>query len=194
MDFLKTLCIVSVISSSLVMIMVHSEDSDAPKYEMEIQKVELLNKSEYITVDKLRVKRYNKTVYAVNGGLSFNIDFGDGWEVEMKCWRSKLGNNQWELTSLKAPRQSICDFVQSIYKEKVQTEFHDSSDLPVFKDGDPTCPFPKGNYTLTNYMADIRNFPNSMQDGIYRIEVFMFNENIIKTGFIIYAKIYPEIG
>ena len=153
-----------------------------------------MNQSDYITVEDFRVKRFNKTVYAINGGLNFNIDFGVGWEVSMNCWRSKLGNNQWELTALKAPRQPICDFIRNFYKEKIQNEFLDSSDLPVFKNGDPTCPFPKGKYTFTNYMADIRNFPITLQDGTYRIELAMFNEKMIKTGFIVFMKVYPEIG
>ena len=194
MELSKKFLIVSVISSSLLIIVVLSQNSIGPNYDLEIQKVVLLNQSDYISFQNLRVKRYNKTVHAVNGGINFNIDFGEGWDVVMHCWRSKLGNNQWELTALKAPRQNVCDFVKTVYKDQIQTEFHDSSDLPVFMDGDSTCPFPKGNYTLTNYMADVRNFPTSLQDGTYRIEIFFFNEDIVKTGFIIYVKIYPEVG
>ncbi|CAO1327083.1 unnamed protein product [Diamesa tonsa] len=164
------------------------------KYEMELMRVVLMNKSEFITIEKFGVHRYNKTVYAVSGGLNFNIDFGVGWEVAMDCWRSKLGNNQWELTVFKAQRQSVCDFVKNVYKTQIQSEFEESSNLPVFKDGDATCPFPKGKYRLTNHMADVRNFPISLQDGIYRIELFMFHQNRVRTGFIIYLRIYPEIG
>lgn len=169
-------------------------DDFGPKYELELQKVVLLNESDFITFEKLRVKRYNKTVYAVSGGLALNVDFGEGWDVEMHCWRSKLGNNQWELTPLKAPRQNMCDFVKTVYQDKIQNEFQGTSNLPVFKKGDSACPFPKGNYTLTNYMADVRNFPTTLQDGTYRIELFMYRNNILTTGFIIYMKIYPEVG
>ena len=194
MGLMDIFTIVSLISSSLMMIVVLSHASIAPKYDLEIQKILLMNESDFIKFDNFRVKRYNKTVHAISGVVSFKIDFGDDWEIKMDCFRSKLGNNQWKLTPFKASQQSICNFVKSVYKDKIQSEFSDTSDLPVFKDGDPTCPFPKGDYTLTNHLADVRNFPTYMQDGLYRIEMSFYQENIVKTGIIIYAKVYPEVG
>ena len=193
MGLMDIFTIVSLISSSLMMIVVLSQDL-GPKYEIEMQKILLMNESDFIKFDNFRVKRYNKTVHAISGVVSFKIDFGEDWEIKMDCFRSKLGNNQWELTPFKAPQQSICNFVKTIYKKRVQSENSDTSDLPVFKDGDPTCPFPKGDYTLTNHLVDIRNFPPFMHDGLYRVETSFYHENIVKTGIIIYAKIYPEVG
>ncbi|CAO1367270.1 unnamed protein product [Diamesa serratosioi] len=194
MGLLEKFIIVSVISTSLMMIVVLCQGPPGPKYDVEIQKVLLMNESDYLAFDKIRVKRYNKTVYSVQGGMSFNNDFGDDWEVAMDCWRSKLGNNQWELTPFKVIRQSVGDFIENVYKVQIQNEFSESSTLPVFKDGDPTTPFPKGYYTLTDHMTDIRNFPVFLQDGLYRFEMFMYHEMIVKTGVIFYIKIYPQVG
>lgn len=110
-----------------------------------------------------------------------NVDFDETWEVEANCWRSKLGNNQWELTAFKAPRQPTPEFIDNIYIDNIQKDVGPFSDLPIFKDGDARV-FPKATYTVTNYVADVKNFPPFLQDGVYRIEIFLSNEGIIKSG------------
>jgi hypothetical protein len=87
-----------------------------------------------------------------------NVDFDDTWSVEAWCWRSKLGNNQWELTAFKVPRQPTSKFIDNIYIDNIQNDIGPFSDLPVFNDGDPRI-FPSGTYTVTNYVADVTNFP-----------------------------------
>lgn len=69
----------------------------------------------------------------------------------------------------------------------------DFSDLPAFQEEDVMV-FPKGTYTITDYIADVKNFPVSLQDGTYRVEIFLSSLGVVKSGFIIYWKVYPEVG
>jgi hypothetical protein len=124
-----------------------------------------------------------------------NNDFDDAWKIEAYCWRSKLGNNQWELTPLKAPLQPISKFIDNIYIDNIQKDLGPYSDLPSFAedDGVPRV-FPKGTYTITNYVGDVTKFPPFLQDGVYRIEIFLSQDGVVQSGFIIYWKVYPEVG
>jgi hypothetical protein len=125
-------------------------------------KFEVLEDNEDHFVYKgFRAKRMNKTVYGVIGNVTVKQDIDDEWEVEINTYRSKLGNNQWEKTPLKFARRKGCDFVENIYKEKMQVDFVDISNLPQFKDGEG-CPFPKGDYYVNGYRTDIRHFPSYM--------------------------------
>lgn len=120
--------------------------------------------------------------------------FDDEWMVEAYCWRNKLGNNQWELTPLKAVKQKVSDFIKNIYIPSLMLDLTPYSNLPVFEDDDTLKTFPGGTYEINNYVADITNFPAFLQDGLYRIEISLEKEGQIQSGFIIYWKVYPEIG
>lgn len=79
-------------------------------------------------------------------------DFDETWLVESYCWRSKLGNNQWELTAFKTPKQSVCEFVEQFYIPGIQPDVTPFSNMPVYNDGDPFCPFPGGHYTGKSFI------------------------------------------
>lgn len=95
--------------------------------------------------------------------------------------------------ALKVPLSLTSEFIENVYMESIQNDLGPYSDLPVFTDEDVKV-FPKGTYTITKYAANIQNFPPFLQDGTYRIEIFLSNEDIVKAGFIVYWKVYPEIG
>lgn len=108
---------------------------------------------------------------------------GSLWTDNLSCFNE----------ALKAQRQPVSEFITNVYVESIQDDLVPYSDLPAFKDEDPKI-FPKGLYTITNYVADVQKFPPFLQDGTYRIEIYMFLEKILQSGFIIYWKVYPEIG
>ncbi len=97
----------------------------------------------------------------------------------MDVWRSKLGNNQYDLTPMRVPRQNTCEFIKNVYKDKMYPSFKISSNFPEFEE-EVNCPFPKvllfevqitceitsiifqGKYTVRNHMTDISVFPPYM--------------------------------
>lgn len=115
---------------------------DGAQYELEIVKLELHSGEEYLKFKGIRAKRYNRTVFGIFGDVEITVAFDEKWEVEVNVYRSKLGNNQWDLTPMKVTRRSACDFVDSIYKPKIQPDVKDISNFPIFGDDD-NCPFPK---------------------------------------------------
>lgn len=173
----------------------HDPNHEGHRYELEIRDVLIINETDYLKSNNLKSHRYrnSKTAYAISGNILVATDLNEDWDISMDCWRSKLGNNQWELTAFKASRQSTCIFIKNIYKEHLQPDLQESSDLPIF-DEDTNCPFPKGLYTITNYVTDVRNYPNYMQDGTYKIEIFLWknDENMIVAGLQIIVKISAE--
>lgn len=77
----------------------------------------------------------------MKGEVNVLQDFDGEWDVQMDVWRSKLGNNQWELTPLKVARQTACKFMENVYIPKMQEDLKDSSTFPYIKEGEETCPF-----------------------------------------------------
>lgn len=100
-----------------------------------------MNGTDFIKFNGLKVKRYNKTVYTLSGKVSVQQDFDIEWGIQMDVWRSKLGNNQWELTPLKVAKQDVCSFLDNVYIPKMQEDLKDSSTFPYFIEGDDYCPF-----------------------------------------------------
>lgn len=105
-----------------------------------------------------------------------------------------MGNNQWELTSFKTPPVKVSKFLKDIYIPYIQPDLCPYSNLPAFDDPDAENIFPAATYKVNDYVGDIQNFPPHLQDGVYRIEIFLMKDDVILSGFIIYWKVYPEIG
>lgn len=62
-------------------------------YELDVIKIELHNGTELVTFDGLRVKRFNKTVYVIDGNLHVLRDFDEKWDVQVNFaveWLSNL--------------------------------------------------------------------------------------------------------
>lgn len=85
------------------------------------------------------------------------------------------------------------NFIKEYYIDSIQKDLGPFSDLPNFTE-DSELVFPKGTYTVTNYVADVKNFPPFLRDGIYRIEIFLLRDHVVESGFVIYWKVYPEVG
>ena len=108
-----------------------------------------MNGTDFIIFEGLKVTRYNKTVFAIKGGVNIVQDFGEEWSIQMDVWRSKLGNNQWVLTPLKVPKSNTIVFLKNVYVPSMQDDFKDTTNLPYYKSGEKLLSF-KGvnNYKL----------------------------------------------
>lgn len=89
--------------------------------------------------------------------------------------------------------QVTSEFIKNVYMNSLYVDLAPFSDLPGFGEDDPMV-FPKGTYTITEYTANVNNFPVSLQDGTYRVEIFLSKDGAVQSGFIIYWKVYPEVG
>lgn len=98
------------------------------------------------------------------------------------------------MTSFKTPPQKVSEFLKEIYIPFIQPDVCPYSNLPAFEDKDAENIFPGGDYKIENYIGDIQNFPPHLQDGVYRIEIYIALDGKVLSGFIIYWKVYPEIG
>jgi hypothetical protein len=143
---------------------------------------------------KTHIPCYSFIVYMADGKFKMNGEFDDSWTVEAYCWRSKLGNNQWELTSFKTPPEPVSEFLKKIYIPYIQPDVTPYSNLPEFEDDGEKKAFPGGEYEIKEYVGDIQNFPPHLQDGTYRIEIFLSKDGIVQSGFLIWWKVYPEVG
>lgn len=88
----------------------------------------------------------------------------------------------------------MSDFIENIYIEHLQESLSPFSNIPVYDEDTPKV-FPKGTYTIKDYVGDVKNFPPNLRDGTYRIEVFFSDKaGVVKAGVVLYWKVYPEIG
>ncbi|KAG5678085.1 hypothetical protein PVAND_007787 [Polypedilum vanderplanki] len=190
MEAFISILLLAFLSSTTAMV----QPSAGYKYELELKKVLQMNQTDYIKFEGLTVKRFNKSSYVADGQFTATVTFDDTWNIMANCWRDKLGNNQWELTSFNAPFQPVSKFLKSVYFKYMQPDLVPCSNLPDYENEDAIENFPAGTYKLTNYIGDIQNFPPHLQDGLYRIEIFLYKDNVVESGFVIYWKVYPEVG
>lgn len=117
------------------------KDYTMHQFELDLDRIVLVNGTDFMKFIGLRVKRFNKTVFALQGKVKVEQNFDKTWSVSMDVWRSKLNNNQWEMTPMKVAQQTACSFIDNVYKPQMQDDLRNVSTFPYYNKGDPTCPF-----------------------------------------------------
>uniref|UniRef100_A0A182S966 MD-2-related lipid-recognition domain-containing protein n=1 Tax=Anopheles maculatus TaxID=74869 RepID=A0A182S966_9DIPT len=138
---------------------------------------EHVNGSEIFNVEKLRVRKFNRTLSVLNGTGVLLVDLGDTYEYGLSFARSAQGNNQYDAYPMKLASRPFCEFVKTHYHE-YQHIFLNFTNLPhVPKEG--LCPFPKGEYWVKDAYIDSSVIPIVVPEGFWRVTTEL---RIIGTG------------
>jgi Protein of unknown function (DUF1091) len=153
--------------------------------DLTIERVVFSNKTSKAVVDleKLVLKKINRTHKVITGSLTFLKDIDNDYEVsigivfqvlknlpfsflrfQLGAEIYKLEGNEYRKTAFKIPNKKICDWLAAdiyFYPSIVA-----SSDLPPPN----TCPIPAGTYTFDNYFLDASTIPPNF-NGRYRFRL-----------------------
>lgn len=117
---------------------------------------------EYIDMGTLRVKKISRNTFGLSGTVLVHKNLGDDVKAEIIVLR---GPNKDRFYTSKS--ESICKFTSE--EKKVYPDLVEASNLPA----PGTCPIPKNNYTVNNYIVRKEHLPKIVPPGTYFIEILL---------------------
>uniref|UniRef100_A0A182SKC0 Protein yellow n=1 Tax=Anopheles maculatus TaxID=74869 RepID=A0A182SKC0_9DIPT len=154
---------------------------------------DLINGTDILSMESVRVRKYNRTMSVLNGTITFLVDLDNTYEYGFNFARSAQGNNQYHAYPMKIASKPICDFLATYYRE-FQEQFLKFSNLPhVPEEG--LCPFPKGKYWVKDAYVDSSLIPIVIPEGYWKASPEL---RIVKTGELVatgsfYVKLTKEL-
>lgn len=126
-------------------------------------------------------------------------------KLEFRMSYSSAGNDLYRLLPYRIYRQPVCDVLNTVYRHSLMEDAKLYSNGPYSKDGNvnlcdlTTMVFTshfsdcimfsvwnsfQGHYYFRNYSISPSIFPSSLQEGRYRLELFIYkkNDNEIVNG------------
>ncbi|XP_030381081.1 uncharacterized protein LOC115628918 [Scaptodrosophila lebanonensis] len=117
-----------------------------------------------------RVDRIKRGEYAMSGEIDWNYDVGDDTMIEVLCYRSYTGGNDWKIMPWSMPYQKFENFVNTFYKDIVIKNFGHCTNLPRYeKKYQP--PWPKKLYVFDRCVMNGDGFPDHVLEGYYKVIV-----------------------
>lgn len=107
----------------------------------------------FYNVSMVRVAKFNRTTYVLNGEAETFIDVDEKFEIECSFAYSRLNNNQYSTLPLKLRRTKICDFLEK-YKIVLGTyDLKEKTNIPLPKPDEKACPVKKVKQFSLNQFA-----------------------------------------
>lgn len=133
-------------------------------------------------IDKLRVKKVNRTHHMLQGEIEAFIPIDNSFDV--LCLSYKKSGNEYRLMPYKIGPKKFCNTLkdeQMIYPELLKV-----SDLP----SQDTCPIMPGKYNIHGYQPDVSKIPVPLKNSDYMIECQLRNAaGDILQGIKLYATV-----
>ncbi|XP_030381198.1 uncharacterized protein LOC115629009 [Scaptodrosophila lebanonensis] len=122
-----------------------------------------------------RVDRINRGEYALSGEIDWKYDVQDDTMIEILCYRSNSGGNDWKIMPWSIPYQKYEDFVNTFYKEMVTKSIGHCTNMPQYeKKYQP--PWPKKLYVFDHCVVNGDGFPEHMVEGYYKVIINITGE------------------
>lgn len=114
--------------------------------EMYFDRIELLNES-YVEglykVNEMRITKFNRTTYVLNGEAEFYYVTNDSVKVEMSFHYNRFNNNQYAKSLMRVPKDSLCKIVEKYYPIISMQRMNNVTNFPIIEPGEKYCPLPK---------------------------------------------------
>ncbi|XP_058445051.1 uncharacterized protein LOC131426358 [Malaya genurostris] len=157
---------------------------DCVAMELDLDRFEQISGFNLIDFSKMRVRKFNRTTYVLDGEFELFEDLNDKYQGAVTCAYSALGNNQWNEYPFKISKDKLCNVFNGAYKE-YQEYFVESTNLPRVGD-DWLCPFPKGKYWVRNLAPKADWVPKVVPAGYWRLTMWLYDtkdEVVFKAHF-----------
>ncbi|EDS25944.1 conserved hypothetical protein [Culex quinquefasciatus] len=149
--------------------------SSSEPVKLQLERFEQVGGEGIADCSKLRVRKYNRTVFALDGTLHMLKDLDSSYEVTVRVAYSTMGNNQFNEYPMKLPQKSICRLLVEEYVD-YQFIWGESTTLPkVAKGTKEFCPFPKGEYLFRDMVPDASFIPPVVPAGLWRMSIVVLN-------------------
>lgn len=132
--------------------------------EVDLTHSEVLVKGDdkFANIDKLRIKKVNKTHHLLIGEIVLYKELSD--DFELLCLSYKKAGNDYKLLPYKVGPTKFCQFLES--EKLLLPEFLAVTDLPAVG----ICPWPAAEYKVHGYDPDLSKLPPIIDTGDYMVE------------------------
>jgi hypothetical protein len=140
------------------------------------------NDQNFLFVDKVKIKKINKThPHVLLGEFTLFKDLSD--DYELLCMTFKKAGNAYKLLPFKLGPKKFCEFLQS--ETLLYPEFQITTDLPPVS----VCPWPAKTYHLHGYHPDLSKLPPFLDTGDYMLECRILQDEKILNGIQVFASV-----
>lgn len=139
------------------------------------------NDENFVNIDKLRIKKVNKTHHMLIGSFVLHKDLGN--DYNLLCLAYKKAGNDYKLMPFKIGPTKFCDFIQS--EKMLYPELLLVSDFPPLD----TCPWPAGTYTINGYHPDLSKIPPFIESNDYMVKCLVKDGETVLNGMQIYGTV-----
>ncbi|XP_058060337.1 uncharacterized protein LOC131211018 [Anopheles bellator] len=146
-------------------------------YEVELNNLEVTPSEieDFVDYGTLRLVRKARNTFAVSGTLSILQNIGDEAYIFYVIY--KLGAFDGQRRKYLDGNGRVCKLISG--DEYIYPQMLNYSNLPS-KD---TCPFPKGNYTVNDFVVDERKLPAIIPPGEWLIVVKLMRDGKLGAGY-----------
>ncbi|XP_050100880.1 uncharacterized protein LOC126581342 [Anopheles aquasalis] len=123
----------------------------------------------------VRLTRKGRNTFSILGSFSVLQNIGD--EAEIMWTAYKLDPFSDRRQKYGAGAGKLCQVIAG--DELVYPQLLQVSDFPP----KGTCPFPKGNYTIDEYVLDERSLPPFIPPGEWLVEIKMLRDGLLGGGY-----------
>ncbi|XP_039452830.1 uncharacterized protein LOC120431776 [Culex pipiens pallens] len=157
--------------------------SNPLKVALQLERFEQIGGEGLADTSRLRVRKYNRTEYVLNGTFTLFRDVDASYEATVRVAYSTLGNNQFNEYPMKVPRKRFCDMLVDEYVD-YQFIWANRTSLPYVARGTREfCPFPKGEYWVRELTPDAGFIPPVVPSGLWRMTVeFWQDDELVVQG------------
>lgn len=144
----------------------------------------IVKNSPVFKADNLKVKRFNRTTFVINGSVELNLDSGiDDWEAQCVVYR-KMGN-VFKLLPYKLGPTNVCNLLKDEKMFYPDVVAHGENFPPL-----GTCDFKTGTIIIKDYLPDLSKVPPVFESGDYQLECKALRGGEIIQGLKFFGQVY----
>lgn len=130
----------------------------------------------------LATKRVRRGVVGISGDVTFNDDLNK-YSAGADIYFRRGGNAIFVRSPFNVLQGPLCAKLNFEYRIFLMGNMAKASDMPVADQGDMCQLIKQRKYTVSNYDAELGAAPKYLQKGVYRVVVWIKDENdVVTTG------------
>lgn len=138
------------------------------------------NEQTTMNLDKLRVKKFNKTQgHMLIGEVIMHREIND--DLQFVCQLFKKAGNDYKLLPYKTGPNNFCEYLNG--EKLLYPEIQASSDLPE------NCPWPAATYHIFGYQPDFSKMPPVFNTGDYMLECQIRKDEKMLNGIKVFGNV-----
>ncbi|XP_055852425.1 uncharacterized protein LOC129916473 [Episyrphus balteatus] len=155
----------------LLIVILNLARADDDKYEMFVDKLELIKGKEILAATEIKVEKTGPTNFVFRGEVEHFKEFNDDWTLALKVFKANTADEGFKplINYPTKGTKGVCTVLKNEYKKLFYDSIKDCSTAPHFD----TCPLKEAKYTFNDCSFDAGVFKKFLNKGYYLIQVHL---------------------